>query len=177
MQAHATICINETPVSHERFEDLVDQHSRLVLNVAWRILGNADLAQDVHQEVFMAIWRRWPSFNHQVHWRSYLYRTAVRKAIETATRVRTVQGSVPQGQEPLAPDGPESALRAAELQQKLAEALAQLPDRQAEVFVLSRFEGLSHEQISELLCCAQETVRVHLHRALKRLAEELREYL
>jgi RNA polymerase sigma-70 factor, ECF subfamily len=177
MTAQAAANIGGIPLSCERFEDLVDQHGRLVLNVAFRILGNAAAAQDVHQEVFLAIWRRWGSFNNQVHWRSYLYRTTVRKAIETATRARSVHGSVPAGQEPVTSGGPESALCAAELQQKLAEALAQLPDRQAEVFVLSRFEGLSHEQISELLSCTRETVRVHLYRALKRLAEDLREYL
>lgn len=177
MQARAIVGISETSVSQDRFEDLVDRHSRLVLSVAHRILGNADLAQDVHQEVFLAIWRRWPRFDHSVHWRSYLYRTTVRKAIEAATRGRSVQGSVPSGQEPLSSDGPEDAVSAAEMQQKLAEALARLPDRQAEVFVLSRYEGLSHEQISEMLGCAQETVRVHLHRALKSLAETLREYL
>jgi RNA polymerase sigma-70 factor (ECF subfamily) len=64
-----------------------------------------------------------------------------------------------------------------ELQQKLAQGLARLPTRQAEVFVLARMEGLKAEEIAELLGCSRETVRVHLHRALKRLIRELGDYL
>ena len=123
-----------------------------MLNVALRILGSADAAQDVHQEVFLAIWRRWSTFNGSVNWQGYLYRTTVRKAIELAVHRRKVQGAGPFPAEPVSQsDGPDHALRAAELQQALAEALAQLPDRQAEVFVLSRYEGLSHEQIAAML--------------------------
>jgi RNA polymerase sigma-70 factor (ECF subfamily) len=162
----------------EGFESLVAEHSRQVLNVALRILGSADAAQDVHQEVFLAIWRRWGSFNGRINWRSYLYRTTVRKAIETAVHRRKVQGLASPAAEPVSrQDGPDGALRAAELQQALAVALAQLPDRQAEVFVLARHEGLGYDEIAAMLGCTQETVRVHLHRALKRLAEELKEHL
>jgi RNA polymerase sigma-70 factor (ECF subfamily) len=72
------------------------------------------------------------------------------------------------------PDGP---LKTAELQQMLARHLARLPKRQAEVFVLSRIEGLKHNQIAEILGCSQKTVGVHLHRAVKQLARELSDYL
>jgi RNA polymerase sigma-70 factor (ECF subfamily) len=74
-------------------------------------------------------------------------------------------------------EGPDESLRVAELQQKLAGCLARLPKRQAEVFVLSRMEGLKAEEIAELLGCSHQTVRVHLHRAMKRLARELGDYL
>ncbi len=63
------------------------------------------------------------------------------------------------------------------MQQKLVACLARLPKRQADVFVLSRIEGLEAGKIAELLGCSQNTVRVHLHRAMKRLARELSEYL
>ena len=49
--------------------------------------------------------------------------------------------------------------------------------RQAEAFALSRIEGLGYERVAELLGCSQQTARVHLHRALKRLARELGDYL
>ena len=64
-----------------------------------------------------------------------------------------------------------------ELQKKLAGSLAGLPKRQADAFVLSRIEGLDGRQIAEILGCSPETVRVHLHRALKRLSRELGDYL
>jgi RNA polymerase sigma-70 factor (ECF subfamily) len=78
---------------------------------------------------------------------------------------------------PTTRESPDEPLRTAELQQKLTGCLAKLPKRQADVFVLSRIEELKHKKIAELLGCSQETVRVHLHRATKRLARELSDYL
>jgi RNA polymerase sigma-70 factor (ECF subfamily) len=164
-------------LSNERFEELVNEYSRQVLNVALRILRNADLANDVHQEVFLAIWRRWHKYNGQTNWQAYLYRTTVRKAMEFVNRSRANSLPGQQREEPAAPDRPDGPARAAELQSKLTQRLAELPKRQADVFVLSRIEGLQHERIAEVLGCSQNTVRVHLHRALKRLARELSEFL
>ena len=74
-------------------------------------------------------------------------------------------------------EGPGQALAAKELRQGLAAALTRLPERQAEAFVLIRLEGLDAAQAAGLLGCSPDTVRVHLHRAIKRLTWELREYL
>jgi RNA polymerase sigma factor (sigma-70 family) len=59
----------------------------------------------------------------------------------------------------------------------LTQSLARLPKRQADVFVLSRIEGLDHSAIAEILCCSVNSVRVTLHRAVKQLAREMSEYL
>jgi len=47
----------------KRFTKLVDDHGRLVLNAAYRVLGSRAAAEDVHQDVFTAIWQRWESYN------------------------------------------------------------------------------------------------------------------
>lgn len=164
-------------MSKKEFGTLVNDCSAQVLNTAVRILGDLDMAQDVHQEVFLAIWKRWHKYNGRTNWNAYLYRVTVRKAIELARQSRFEQslprqtGCIAGGQKV---DGP---LRTAELQARLAEHLARLPKRQAEVFVLSRIEGLDAGQIADVLDCSPKTVRVHLHRAVKRLARELGDYL
>ncbi|MHC4677057.1 MAG: RNA polymerase sigma factor, partial [Planctomycetota bacterium] len=107
----------------------------------------------------------------------YLYRATVRKAIEFARRLRNESLLRAQAQPSASRGRPDGPLRMSELQQKLAQGLARLPTRQAEVFVLARMEGLKAEEIAELLGCSRETVRVHLHRALKRLIRELGDYL
>ena len=158
------------------FKALINDYSAQVLNTALRILGDTHKAQDVHQEVFLGIWRRWQKYDGQINWKAYLYRATVRKAIQLAKKSRA-ELLLEQQPEYTSKEGPDGSLRAAELQQKLAGCLARLTKRQAEVFVLSRMEGLKAEQIAELLGCSQETVRVHLHRAMKRLARELGDYL
>jgi RNA polymerase sigma-70 factor (ECF subfamily) len=158
------------------FRALINDYSAQVLNTAVRILGDTHKAQDVHQEVFLGIWRRWHKYDGQINWSAYLYRATVRKAIHLAKKSRAEQ-LFEQQPEYTSKEGPDGSLRVAELQQKLAGCLARLPKRQAEVFVLSRMERLKAEQIAGLLGCSQETVRVHLHRAMKRLARELGDYL
>jgi len=150
-----------------------------------RILGNSEKAQDVHQEVFLAIWKRWHKYNGRTNWNAYLYRAAVRKAIEFAKKSKTEQsrrkvspaGLQQQSKYDTSTDNPDDSLRTAELQQMLARELARLPKRQSDVFVLSRIEGLNHNKIAEILGCSENTVRVHLHRAVKQLARELGDYL
>ena len=163
-------------MSENSFENLVNEHGRQVLNTALRVLGDVNLANDVHQEVFLAIWKRWPSYNGHTNWPAYLYRVTVRKALEAARRRNGCQdAALPERQD--TDQRPESNLRADELQQKLAVALARLPQRQADVFVLRRLEGLETAEVAELLGCSHQTVRVHLHRGLRKLSRLLSAYL
>lgn len=162
---------------NKEFEELVGKYSGLVLNVALRILGNADSARDVHQEVFLAIWRTWDSLQKDTNWRGYLYRVTVRKAFEFIKQSSLIPIKESENDCLLSRERPDAAILTKELWQKVTESLAHLPERQAEVFVLSRIEGLNYEDISEIMGCSQSTVRVHLHRALERLAQELKSYL
>jgi RNA polymerase sigma-70 factor (ECF subfamily) len=159
------------------FKELVSDYSDVVLETAARILGNNQQAQDVHQEVFLEIWRRWHRYNGQTNWSAYLYRTTVRKAIRFTVKSRREKILRRQPESVTSTGNPDERLRTTELQQKLAGCLAKLPKRQAEVFVLSRMVGLKAEEIAEILDCSRQTVRVHLHRAVKRLAWELGDYL
>ncbi len=167
-------------VSNQSFENLVNEHGGRVLHTALRVLRDANLAQDVHQEVFLAIWRRWDRYNGTVNWPAYLYRATVRKALELARRRIACSGPVRALRETshsVTAGGPDGVLQANELQQRLAAALARLPRRQADAFVLSRLEKLATAEVAGIMGCSEETVRVHLHRALLRLARELHEYL
>jgi RNA polymerase sigma factor (sigma-70 family) len=167
-------------VSDQSFENLVNEHGERVLRTATRVLRDINLAHDVHQEVFLAVWRHWPRYNGQVNWTAYLYRATVRKALELARR-RTRSG-MPAGASEETPcgvttSGPEDVLAAEELQQQLAAALARLPRREADAFILSRLERLETAEIAGIMGCTESTVRVHLHRAVARLAHALGKYL
>jgi len=156
---------------------LVEEYSKTVTNTAVRILHDSQRAQDVHQDVFLKILRRWQKFNGDVNWARYLYRTTVRTALEFVRRSGTEQLAEQHHEPPAANPRPDWRLRAEELQRKLVACLARLPRRQAEVFVLARIEGLEYTRIAEIMGCSKETARVHLHRALKRLGREFRDYL
>ena len=163
-------------MSESRFEKLVNTHGPNVLGVALRVLGDPDLAKDAYQEVFLAIWQRWDSYDGAVNWGKYLYRVTVRKALELARTRRLVPASLESCDPPDDGGGPDAGLKLDEIQQKLTHALAKLPKHQAEVFVLSRIEGLDHGVIAETLGCSRNSVRVSLHRAIKALARKMSKY-
>ena len=158
------------------FKALVNNYSKAVMNTAIRILRDSQKAQDVHQDVFLEILRRWHKYNGDINWGAYLYRVTVRKAIEFAKQVK-IEPLVENQDYPSTQERPDGRLRTAELQERLVACLTRLPKRQADVFVLARIEGLGYEKIAELMDCSKETARVHLHRALKQLAREFRDYL
>jgi RNA polymerase sigma factor (sigma-70 family) len=165
-------------LSDRRFEELVDAHGRDVLNVALRVTGDVHLAQDAYQEVFLAIWRRWPSYREDPDWGAYLYRATVRKAIELVKRQRSGPTSLDDGGNEAGSGGdPGQGLMFDELQKQLNASLAKLPKRQADVFVLSRIEGVDHTRIAEILGCSRNTVRVSLCRAVRRLARVMKAYV
>ena len=160
-----------------RFNRLVESYGRLVLNAALRITGSSDAAHDVHQEVFLAVWRIWDTFTEETNWPGYLYRSAVRKALDFVRQARmTVAGDL-ERHGPVSSMRPDTSFLASELSSRLAEALAGLSEKQAEAFILSRIEGLEYKDVAEMLGCSPATVRVHAHRALTHLAVKLKEYL
>ncbi|MGE5295904.1 MAG: RNA polymerase sigma factor [Solirubrobacterales bacterium] len=164
-------------MSDSRFEELVNTHGRGVLSVALRVLHDPETAKDVYQEVFLAIWRRWNSFDGDVNWGPYLYRATVRKALELARARRLVPASLENCDPPAEGVEPDARLRLDEIQRSLTQALASLPRQQAEVFILSRIEGLDHAAIAEITGCSRNSVRVSLHRAVKELARHMGKYL
>jgi len=155
------------------FKALVNRHSKPVLNTALRIVGDFQCAQDIHQEVFLAVLRRWHKFNGETKWAAYLYRATVRKAMELVKRRRSEVSLEDEAEWAAAKEDPLGPLKDRELRQDLLKRLSKLPRRQADTFVLSRIEGLTDRHIAEIMGCSRTTVNTHLHRALNRLRKEL----
>lgn len=154
----------------------MDRHSRRVLSTARNVLGDYQRAQDVHQEVFLSIWKRWHKYNGRTNWPAYLYRTTVRKALKLAKNKKHQSLDITDEKSCAEKLPPDEQLKTEELRQKLAELIAALPKRQADVFILAKIEGMESIEIARMLGCSVETVRVHLHRATKRLADKLAKY-
>lgn len=161
-------------MSEEQFRTLVNEFSSQVLNTAIRVLGDTEGAQDVHQEVFLAIWKRWHKYNGRMNWKAYLYRVTVRKAIDFAKHSKNEEAIKLHPRCCTEAERPDELLWATELKYRLTKLLTRLSKRQADVFVLYMLEGLTAGQIAEIMDCSAGTVRVQLHRAIKRLAPQLR---
>jgi RNA polymerase sigma-70 factor (ECF subfamily) len=158
-------------------EPLYREHSRSVMQTAYRVTGNAEDAEDVLQTVFFRLARRAAPPDFPGGPLPYLRRAATNAALDIvqSKRART---SVPFDGigEATARDPsptPDAVHDERELERLLREAVARLGRRAAEVFAMRSFEGLDNRTIAAVLNTSPGTVAVTLHRAREVLKTEL----
>ncbi|MEG3193375.1 RNA polymerase sigma factor [Lysobacter sp. D1-1-M9] len=148
---------------------LARHYGPLVFKAAYRVLGDASLAEDVQQEVFLRLieTRR----DAVQSWPAYLAASAARIAIDMLRRQQRWWRLLPQwrAQAPTAAASAEQAGIAAETAQRLRNALARLPRREAQCFGLRYLQGLEIRAIADALQLSENNVGVTLHRARRRL--------
>jgi RNA polymerase sigma-70 factor (ECF subfamily) len=162
---------------------LYERHADALVNVAWRVGGDWAGAQDVVQDVFMSLPARIATFRGESSLSSWLYRIAVNRAIDVRRyerrRPAAGLGAVPddllegarapsgRSNDPPEPrdDAPEAAAVRA--------ALAALSPKLRAIAVLRYVEGLSYEELTEVLGCSLGTVKSRLNRAHAALARRL----
>ncbi len=151
-------------------DDLYLQHNRMVFGAAYRITGSVADAEDVMHTVFLRVLRgAVPSQNAE----GYLRRAAVNAALDVVRARRSGSEGELDRMASSGRDGLDQ-VRDSEVRNQLREALSALPERAAEIFVLRHFEGYKNPEIARMLGITQIGVAVTLHRARKKLQDELR---
>jgi RNA polymerase sigma-70 factor, ECF subfamily len=180
--------------SPENFEALVREHQGMVFRTLTRLTGSGAQVEDLAQEVFLRLYRALPEFRGDAALSTYLYRIVVnvaqdewkrrrkeRSVIASAPAVSTMEDEGDAGWiESFAGDelteharNPEQRMGDAEVQAAVEDALRELPEMERAVLVLYHQEECSYEGIAAALGLPINTVRTHLHRGRKRLAEVL----
>jgi len=153
------------------FEELVRSTHRPVYSLVYRIVGNADDAADVTQDVYLRVWRGLRGFRGDANFSTWLYRVAANAALTHVKR--RARGGVPTEPSKLpdlpASDGTEERADA----ELLERALATLPDSQRAVVVLKDVYGWTCAEIGKQMGTTEGAVKVRLFRARQRLADEL----
>ena len=160
------------------FESLVRQHTPKMYRVALRIVGESTEAEDAVQDAWIAAWRALPRYRGEAAPATWLYRVATNAAL---SRLRGRKATVPMDRtegwvtEPTdtAP-GPEATALRADDAARVHRALGALEPSQRAVLVLREFEGLSYEEIAEVLETSTAAVRSRLHRGRASLLAVLR---
>jgi len=172
--------------SQNAYQALVQRFERPVLTVILRLVGDLALAEDLSQETFLKAFRHLARFDPERRLASWLFTIAHNTALDHLRRRRPSQVSIEASGEPayeqeglaipapahLAPD---LAAAGGELRSAVERALDGLRPAYREVLVLRLQEGLSYDEICAVTGLPMGTVKIHLHRARKRLAESLRE--
>jgi RNA polymerase sigma-70 factor (ECF subfamily) len=165
--------------SQAAFEQIVRRYQRPVLSLLVRLTGDRALAEDLAQDTFIKAVRSLAAFDVSRRLSAWILRIAHNTAIDALRRRRipTVSmdtgggsgGGPPQAAAPPAPDPVERAA----LGRALETALSTLRPDQREAVALRYEEGLSFEEIGQVLGIPEVTARSHVHRARKELARLL----
>lgn len=146
------------------FTDLVTWHQRRVISIAWRILGNEADALDAAQEVFLRLHRYLRSFRSDEDFGGWLYRLVVNACHDTRKKRPahlSYEAEAARGTFAALASGDDVEGRAIVLEDErlLAAALDTLSEKERAALVLRDLEGLSTEQVAEVLGSSPSTVR------------------
>lgn len=142
-----------------------------VIGLAKRFLWNAHDAEEVAQEALTLIWQRVGRLRDVGKRNAWLYRTTINLSIG---RLRRRQAQPVGAREPEAADshvGREQELD--EMATRVREVVSRLPDREQTAIVLRDMEGLSYDEIAGIMRTRRGTARVFVHRARKKVRDEL----
>jgi RNA polymerase sigma-70 factor, ECF subfamily len=163
------------------FEIVYDRHGGPAYSLAYRIVGDRQVAEEVTQEAFLSVWRSGARFDRaRGSVRTWLLGVVRNRAIDVlrreAGRAPTVSlelETVPEQESRFEPTDSEALRRAAG--REVRGALARLPDDQVKVVQLAYFGGLSHSEIAEVLGMPLGTVKGRMRLAMEKMRTTLAE--
>ena len=163
----------------EAFSELVERHQKKMLNTAYRMLGDYDDACDVTQEAFIAAYKAIKKFKGEAKFSTWLYRIVINYAknrlkqlqiaakregfsLDEAGEIKTKEAWCSPA---AAGTNPGAQLEKKEMEEQVQKCISALDEEFKEVLVLRDIEGLSYEEIRDLLKIPEGTVKSRLARA------------
>ncbi|TNE81608.1 MAG: RNA polymerase sigma-70 factor [Bacteroidetes bacterium] len=166
--------------SEQALHKLFMRYYDALVRFAVPILKDQDAARDVVQEVFARIWEKRAALADETRIKSYLYMAVKNQSINVLRKEERIQWMNEESEmEALAPreESTFNTMVDRDLQVRLKHALSAIPPKCRQVFELSRFEGLSYQQIADTLEISVKTVENQMTKALQIMRKELLPYL
>lgn len=168
------------------FEELFHRYKEKAFHLAVRISRNTEDAEEIIQETFMNVYRKISSFEEKSAFSSWLYRITVNTAF-MKLRTRKKHDAMPIEDSWLSNNEMSITVRSDltdvdylsvrhELKERLQNAIAALPADYREIFILRDVDGLSNEEVSEVVHATVAAVKSRLHRAREMLKKHLATY-
>jgi RNA polymerase sigma-70 factor (ECF subfamily) len=171
------------------FTTLVEKYKQPVLNLAYRTLRDATEAEDLAQNVFVQVYKSAERYQPASKFSTWLFtiarnlclneiRRRSRHPAESLDQTRDGTDDQPLHQiEDRREASPPDQMLRGELERKVDEALAALPENQRTALLLCRQDELSYEEIAQVLDCSLSATKSLIHRARETLKQKLKPYL
>ena len=158
----------------DAFNTVYWRYSPKVYNTVLYLLNDADLAEDVVQELFLTIWEKRGNILPELNFEAYISTIArnlayiyVEEALHKNLPVEEIRDAK------LISSSEEDAIEADSLREYIFNVISSFPEMRRKVFIMSRFENLSHAEIAKKLSLSERTVEAHIYQALKELRKVL----
>lgn len=172
---------------HSDFQSIVETHQEKVRNTCFRFVKNPEDADEVAQDVFIAVYESLSHFREESELSTWIYRIAVNKSLDFIRKknrkkrfaqVTSLFGFGEEKEEIAIPadSNPEQELENKERKQILDEAINTLPENQQTAITLSKYEGFSNKEIASIMKVSLSSVESLIHRAKKNLHKQLYNY-
>ena len=168
----------------DAFRLLVEQHSRLVFRVAYRMTGNEHDADDVVQETFLRAYKQLGRFEERANFGTWLHRIAVNCALDllrSRGRLDRHYGGDPEEAEMMgaisSDPQQDRLLLSAEMRNHVTAAMEKLSGNERTAFVLRHFEGMPVEEIGKTLGIQVNAAKHTIFRAVRKLRESLEPFV
>jgi RNA polymerase sigma-70 factor (ECF subfamily) len=163
---------------------LVEAYQKKIFNLAFRMIGNYDDAGDLAQEALIRVYKSIAGFKAQSSFSTWIYRITTnvcldeirkrknKKVLSLDEEIHVEDGEMQrqiESDDPL----PEEVFEREELRQIVGDAIASLPEEQRTVLTLRDLQGLSYEEIADILDCPGGTVKSRINRARQALKNAL----
>jgi RNA polymerase sigma-70 factor, ECF subfamily len=163
---------------HRAFDEIFRQWYEPVVRSANRVLRDQGVSEELAQDVFLELWRRRESLAEDSSIAGYLMQAVRNRALNHLRHLAVQRKSVVYVEALSEPaEHADAQAQASELQSALIQAIAELPPRTREVFVMSRERGLRYTEIADQLGVTVKAVEANMSRALRMLRERLAPFL
>lgn len=169
------------------FKHLVDKYQDKVQNTCWGFVKSSTEAEDLTQEVFIEIYESIHTFKFESKLGTYIYRVAVNKSLDYIRKQKSqkrwgaVLSILSWGENKELPSMPDWEHPGVTLENKerasiLMSKVEELPDNQRVAFTLHKIEGLSYQEIAEVMKVSLASVESLIFRAKQNLKKKLQGY-
>ncbi|HMS82727.1 MAG TPA: sigma-70 family RNA polymerase sigma factor [Nitrospira sp.] len=164
---------------HEAFGQLIDRHASVIVNLAYRMVGNRAEAEDLAQEAFLTAFKALSTFRADAKFSTWLYRIAANKCKDWLRAKRPGMGQQDVDIDEMLDvhvaeeQTPERLLSQQQVAQELEQAIQRLPPLYREAFVLKHVEGLSYEEMEDILGVNGDTLKMRVYKGRLQLSRDL----